>query len=69
MTRIPRTDLYIFPLNLGGNTFGWTSDRDASFAVLDALVDAGGNFIDTADLYSVWGEGHEGGESEKVIGE
>ena len=56
-------------MNLGGNTFGWTSDRYASFAVLDALVDAGGNFIDTADLYSVWGEGHEGGESEKIIGE
>ena len=69
MTRIPRTDLDIYPLNLGGNTFGWTSDRDASFAVLDAFVAAGGNFIDTADLYSVWGEGHEGGESEKVLGE
>lgn len=69
MTRIPRTDLDIFPLNLGGNTFGWTSDRDASFEVLDAFVAAGGNFIDTADLYSVWAEGHEGGESEKVIGE
>lgn len=69
MTVIPRTDLEIFPLNLGGNTFGWTSDRDASFAVLDAFVAAGGNFIDTADLYSVWGEGHEGGESETVIGQ
>ena len=69
MTRIPRTDLDIFPLNLGGNTFGWTSDRDASFAVLDAFVEAGGNFIATADLYSVWGEGHESGESEKIIGE
>lgn len=68
MIRIPRTDLDIFPLNLGGNTFGWTSDRDASFAVLDAFVAAGGNFIDTADLYSVWGEGHEGGESEKILG-
>ena len=69
MYRIPRTDLDIFPLNLGGNTFGWTSDRDASFAVLDAFVEAGGNFIDTADLYSVWAEGHEGGESETLIGE
>lgn len=68
MTRIPRTDLDIFPLNLGGNTFGWTSDQDASFKVLDAFVAAGGNFIDTADLYSVWAEGHEGGESEQVIG-
>lgn len=69
MTRIPRTHLDIFPLNLGGNTFGWTSDRDASFNVLDAFVEAGGNFIDTADLYSVWAEGHEGGESEQVLGD
>lgn len=69
MTRIPRTDLDVFPLNLGGNTFGWTSDREASFAVLDAFVAAGGNFIDTADLYSVWAEGNTGGESETVIGE
>lgn len=69
MTRIPRTDLDIFPLNLGGNTFGWTSDRDASFAVLDAFVAAGGSFIDTADLYSIWAEGNTGGESETIIGE
>lgn len=69
MTRIPRTDLDVFPLNLGGNTFGWTSDRDTSFAVLDAFVAAGGTFIDTADLYSVWVEGHEGGESETVLGQ
>ena len=69
MVRIPNTNLDVFPLNLGGNTFGWTSDRDASFKVLDEFVAAGGNFIDTADLYSVWAEGHEGGESEKVIGE
>lgn len=69
MTRIPRTNIDVFPLNLGGNTFGWTSDRDASFAVLDAFVAAGGNFIDSADLYSVWADGHTGGESEKVLGE
>lgn len=69
MNRIPRTDLDVYPLNLGGNTFGWTSDQEASFAVLDAYLAAGGNFIDTADLYSVWNDGHEGGESEKVIGE
>lgn len=69
MIRIPRTDLDIFPLNLGGNTFGWTSDRDTSFAVLDAFVEAGGNFIDTADQYSVWVEGLKGGESERIIGE
>jgi len=69
LIRIPRTDLDIFPLNLGGNTFGWTSDRDTSFAVLDAFVEAGGNFIDTADQYSVWVEGLKGGESERIIGE
>lgn len=54
---------------MGGNTFGWTSDRDASFAVLDAFTAAGGNFIDTADSYSMWAEGNSGGESETVIGE
>lgn len=69
MTRIPRTEIDIFPLNLGGNTFGWTSDRDTSFAVLDAFVAAGGNFIDTADSYAMWGEGLEGGDSERVLGE
>lgn len=69
MTRIPRTDLDVFPLTLGGNTFGWTSDREESFAVLDAFVAAGGNVIDSADLYSVWAEGHTGGESERVLGE
>src|SRR5699024_12130204 len=69
MTRIPRTDLDVFPLNLGGNTFGWTSDRETSFAVLDAYVAAGGNFIDTADGDSAWVEGHSGGESETVLGQ
>src|SRR5699024_7002842 len=69
MTLIPRTDLDVFPLNLGGNTFGWTSDRETSFAVLDAYVAAGGNFIDTADGYSAWVEGHNGGESETVLGQ
>ena len=69
MPHIPRTDIDSFPLSLGGNTFGWTSDRDESFAVLDAFVAAGGNVIDSADLYSVWAEGHSGGESERVLGE
>ncbi|KAB1644857.1 aldo/keto reductase [Gulosibacter chungangensis] len=69
MTRIPRTDLEIFPINLGGNTFGWTSDRDASFAVLDAFVATGGNFIDTADSYAQWQEGSDGGDSERILGE
>lgn len=69
MAAIARTDLDVFPLNLGGNTFGWTSDRSTSFAVLDAFTEAGGNFVDTADVYSAWGEGHTGGESETVLGE
>ena len=57
------------PLVLGGNVFGWTADRDASFAVLDAFVEAGGTAIDTADVYSEWADGHTGGESETVLGE
>lgn len=53
---------------LGGNVFGWTVDEPASFRVLDAYVDAGLNFIDTADIYSTWVAGHTGGESETIIG-
>ncbi|HYX86657.1 MAG TPA: aldo/keto reductase [Gaiellales bacterium] len=68
MNRIGRTELDVFPLCLGGNVFGWTADEAASFAVLDAYVDAGGNFIDTADSYSEWAEGNAGGESETIIG-
>ncbi|MEV8311854.1 aldo/keto reductase [Streptomyces flavidovirens] len=60
--------LRVSPLALGGNVFGWTADEAQSFAVLDAYVEAGGNFIDTADVYSVWVEGHVGGESESIIG-
>lgn len=56
------------PLILGGNVFGWTVDDRASFAVLDAFVDAGGRMIDTADVYSAWVPGHTGGESEATIG-
>src|SRR3954462_3083332 len=62
------SDIRVAPLALGGNVFGWTSDEDTSFAVLDAFVDAGGNMIDTADGYSAWVPGHQGGESETVIG-
>ena len=58
----------IAPLMLGGNVFGWTADEKTSFAVLDAFVDQGGNAIDSADVYSAWAPGHEGGESERVIG-
>jgi aryl-alcohol dehydrogenase-like predicted oxidoreductase len=63
-----RSDLRVAPLCLGGNVFGWTADEAASFTVLDALIGAELNFIDTADVYSVWIPGHHGGESETVIG-
>lgn len=69
MTRIGTSDLDVLPLSLGGNVFGWTADRDTSFAVLDAFVDGGGDFIDTADSYSAWVPGNEGGESETIVGE
>jgi aryl-alcohol dehydrogenase-like predicted oxidoreductase len=68
MNRIPNTSLDVFPLNLGGNVFGWTADEAQSFRVLDAYADAGGNFIDTADMYSSWIAGHVGGESETILG-
>jgi aryl-alcohol dehydrogenase-like predicted oxidoreductase len=68
MNRIGGTDLEVFPLCLGGNVFGWTADEPSSFAVLDAYVEAGGNFIDTADSYCEWAEGGRGGESETIIG-
>jgi len=67
LTRLPGTDLDLFPLCLGGNVFGWSADEEESFAVLDAYVAAGGNVIDTADAYARW-LGHGGGESESVIG-
>ncbi len=63
-----RTDLRVSPLCLGGNVFGWTADEAASFAVLDAYVAGGGNFIDTAESYSRWVPGHQGGESEAILG-
>lgn len=69
MARIGNSDLDILPLSLGGNVFGWTADRDTSFAVLDAFRDGGGDFIDTADGYSAWVDGNSGGESETLIGE
>jgi aryl-alcohol dehydrogenase-like predicted oxidoreductase len=63
-----RTGLNIAPLVLGGNVFGWTADEKTSFDILDAFVDAGLNAVDTADVYSAWAPGHQGGESEIVIG-
>ncbi|HXD45137.1 MAG TPA: aldo/keto reductase [Pseudolabrys sp.] len=63
-----RSGIAIAPLVLGGNVFGWNVDQQTSSAILDAFVDAGFNAIDTADSYSRWAPGHEGGESEMVIG-
>ncbi|SET71210.1 aldo/keto reductase [Hymenobacter actinosclerus] len=63
-----RSGLRTAPLVLGGNVFGWTADEATSFRVLDAFVAGGGNAIDTANVYSTWGEGHQGGESETVLG-
>ena len=63
-----RSGLKVSPLAFGGNVFGWTVDEATSFRLLDAWVDAGFNFIDTADVYSAWVPGHGGGESETVIG-
>ena len=60
--------LEVSPVCLGGNVFGWTADEPASFAILDAFVGAGFNFIDTADVYSRWIPGNKGGESETVLG-
>ncbi|MFJ9344977.1 aldo/keto reductase [Streptomyces sp. NPDC101237] len=68
LRKLGSSDLEVFPLCLGGNVFGWTADEAASFAVLDAYTAAGGNFVDTADAYTAWIEGHQGGESETVIG-
>ncbi len=67
--RLGRTDLMIAPIVLGGNVFGWTADKAASFAVLDRFAAAGPAAIDTADSYSTWVPGHKGGESETIIGE
>lgn len=60
--------LQITPWVLGGNVFGWTADEAVSFQLLDQYVAAGFNFIDTADVYSRWAPGHQGGESETIIG-
>jgi aryl-alcohol dehydrogenase-like predicted oxidoreductase len=63
-----RSDIEVAPFCFGGNVFGWTADEKTSFALLDAFVDGGFDFIDTADAYSRWVPGHKGGESEAIIG-
>jgi len=63
-----QSGISVAPLALGGNVFGWTADEPTSFGILDAFVDAGGNMVDSADVYSAWVPGNKGGESERVIG-
>jgi aryl-alcohol dehydrogenase-like predicted oxidoreductase len=63
-----KSSLSVAPLAFGGNVFGWSADEKRSFELLDAFVDAGGNLIDTADVYSAWVPGNRGGESETIIG-
>ncbi len=67
-TNLGRTDLRVSRLCLGTMTFGWPADERTSFAIMDRACDAGINFLDTADIYSSWVEGHRGGESETIIG-
>jgi aryl-alcohol dehydrogenase-like predicted oxidoreductase len=68
MRKLGNTRFEVAPLALGGNVFGWTADERTSFSVLDAFVAGGFNLIDTADSYSRWATGHQGGESETIIG-
>ena len=67
--RLGHTDIRISPLVLGGNVFGWTADKRASFEILDRYAEAGFETLDTADVYSKWAPGNRGGESEAIIGE
>ncbi|HWL81689.1 MAG TPA: aldo/keto reductase [Roseomonas sp.] len=68
MRALGRSGLKVSPLCFGGNVFGWTANEADSFRLLDRFVEAGFNFIDTADVYSRWAPGHQGGESETVLG-
>ena len=65
---LANTDISVHPLCLGTNVFGWGANEEQSFKILDAYIDYGGNFLDTADVYSQWKEGNSGGESETIIG-
>jgi aryl-alcohol dehydrogenase-like predicted oxidoreductase len=68
MRKLGNSGLMVAPLCFGGNVFGWTADEATSFRLLDALTEAGFNFIDTADVYSKWAPGNKGGESETILG-
>ncbi|MET4729038.1 aryl-alcohol dehydrogenase-like predicted oxidoreductase [Lysobacter enzymogenes] len=63
-----RSSLSVAPLAFGGNVFGWSADEATSFALLDAFTEAGFSLVDTADVYSAWVPGNQGGESERIIG-
>src|ERR1700733_7943094 len=66
--KLGKSGLEFAPIAFGGNVFGWTADEATSHTLLDAFVDAGFTFVDTADVYSRWVPGHTGGESETIIG-
>ncbi|MGB6083590.1 aldo/keto reductase [Moheibacter sp.] len=66
--KLGNTDMEVSPIAFGGNVFGWTIDQEKSFEIIDAFVDAGFNLIDTANNYSYWVKGNDGGESERIIG-
>lgn len=66
--RLGRSGLHLFPLGLGTMQFGWSADEPTSFEIMDAYVAAGGNFIDTADIYTAWAKGNPGGISEEIVG-
>src|ERR1700685_3342451 len=66
--KLGNSDIEVRPLMFGGNVFGWTLDEAGSFQILDAFVDAGFDFIDTADVYSRFAPGNQGGESETILG-
>ena len=66
--QLGRSSLHVYPITFGGNVFGWTADEAMSFALLDEMVEAGFNAIDTSDAYTHWVPGNQGGESETIIG-
>ena len=66
--KLGQSSLDVPPITFGCNVFGWTVDEKVSFALLDAWLDAGFNFLDTADVYARWHSGNSGGESETIIG-
>src|SRR5579864_9025022 len=66
--KLGKSGIEFAPIAFGGNVFGWTADEATSHRLLDAFVDAGVSFIDTADVYSRWAPGNKGGESETIIG-